>query len=784
MCILVAIALANMPAILHLVTSNPLHLDAYLRSPQNGLLPGLPYIDPNAGYTAQALGHLSAVDWLHGHVPWWNPFEGIGAPLAGEMQSGAFFPLTVLLLFHDGTLYLQLLLETIAGWSTYALVRRLGVGRCISSAAGVAFALCGTFAWFAHAPVRPIAFLPLCLIGIDRAIEAAREQRTGGWQLLAMALALSILAGFPETTFINGLFVLWWAILRLSGPARVVWKPAVGKLVLGFAVGIALAAPLIIAFVDYLGNANTGSHGEGFANVSLPRAGLAQLVLPYGLGPIFGLSSGHGIDTIQSLWASTGGFLSATLIAGGIVGLIGRRERGLRLGLAAWVALFLMRTFGVPAVLHLFALAPGTRLIAFFRYADPSWEFAVVALAALGLDDIARSATRRRVLVSSAALTGLVVVWAAASAWPVVRNAIVNPAGLTTRPWVYLIGSLAFAVGALVCLALGGWWAGLSPSDSFLRSPTVTRIERIRRRGRVVMAGVVMGESVMLLGFTYLSAPTPRSLQLGSVKWLQTHLGTYRFITLGPIQPDYGSYFGIAQANVNDLPLPETYNTYIHAHLDPNSPQGVFTGGARIDPSKLTPAEELNVNLANYEALGIRYVVEKSTGSDLQGRAYPAAGSPPWPAGPRRVYRDQFAEVWELPSALSLYSIKADISTVKADGSAPSCIVAGSGWNYVTVRCPAPSTVTRRVQYIPGWTARANGQPILVQKSQGGTTGLFQELTVPPGMTVIRFAYVPPYEAAGALVAGTALIILFASIVVPAIRNQRRSRNTGVARSE
>ena len=61
------------------------------------------------------------------------------------------------------------------------------------------------------------------------------------------------------------------------------------------------------------------------------------------------------------------------------------------------------------------------------------------------------------------------------------------------------------------------------------------------------MAGALGVESVLLLFFTYLSAPPPTALSTGAVHWLQVHLGTSRFLTLGPIQPNYGSYFGIAQ---------------------------------------------------------------------------------------------------------------------------------------------------------------------------------------------------------------------------------------------
>ncbi|MEA2567706.1 MAG: hypothetical protein QOD49_2883, partial [Actinomycetota bacterium] len=60
------------------------------------LFPGDYTIDPNDGFTSQALGHLAAMEWLHGHVPYWNHYEGVGTPLAGEMQSAAMFPLVLL----------------------------------------------------------------------------------------------------------------------------------------------------------------------------------------------------------------------------------------------------------------------------------------------------------------------------------------------------------------------------------------------------------------------------------------------------------------------------------------------------------------------------------------------------------------------------------------------------------------------------------------------------------------------------------------------------------------
>jgi hypothetical protein len=46
-------------------------------------------IDPNNGFISQAASHRAVLDWLHFRLPWWNPSEGTGTPLAGGMQSAA-----------------------------------------------------------------------------------------------------------------------------------------------------------------------------------------------------------------------------------------------------------------------------------------------------------------------------------------------------------------------------------------------------------------------------------------------------------------------------------------------------------------------------------------------------------------------------------------------------------------------------------------------------------------------------------------------------------------------
>jgi hypothetical protein len=244
-------------------------------------------------------------------------------------------------------------------------------------------------------------------------------------------------------------------------------------------------------------------------------------------------------------------------------------------------------------------------------------------------------------------------------------------------------------------------------------------------------------------------------VQVGSAAWLQRHIGASRFVTLGPIAPNYGSYYGIAEANDNDLPLPKAYDDYIVTHLDPNSPPSLFTGTTQTNTSGPTPAQELATHLYYYEAVGVRYVVEDPNGLDVEGQPFPPIGSPPWPRGPRLVYHDTQAEIWQLPSAAPVFGVVSG-----------SCTVTGSGWDLATVHCRHRSVLLRRVLYMPGWTATEHGRAVTVREDPSGPPGLLQEVPVPAGNTTLRFNYLPPHEWPAGAAAALALLLLSGSFVV------------------
>ena len=99
--IVLVVLLANGMYVFGLANSDPISLTAGISHHLCRLTCGRPAIDPNVGFVTQTLGHEAAMDILHGHFPWWTYTQGLGQPLAGEMQSGALFPLTLLFAFSS-----------------------------------------------------------------------------------------------------------------------------------------------------------------------------------------------------------------------------------------------------------------------------------------------------------------------------------------------------------------------------------------------------------------------------------------------------------------------------------------------------------------------------------------------------------------------------------------------------------------------------------------------------------------------------------------------------------
>jgi len=719
-----AVALANALYLSGTVDPNPLYQQSGLATRlQPGWLPGLDTIDPNAGFNSQALGRRAVLEWLRGRVPWWNAYEGIGAPLAGGMNSAALFPLVALMGFPSGQVTFFAVLETVAGIATYLLLLRLSVSRAPALAGGIAFALNGTFAWFRYVASNPIAFLPLLLLGLERACEAADRERRSGFGLVAVALALSLYAGFPETAFLDGLLAVTWVIARAASLRGASRTRFLAKVAGGGVTGVLLAAPIVVPFLDYLVYADIGGHTGAFANVHLQTEALPMLLLPYVYGPIFGFTAYDRTSTLTSVWSNVGGYLTTSVATLALIGMLGRRLRPLRVGLVLWIAVALGKTYGITAATLLLNLVPGVSVTAFYRYVWPSLTMAVVVLASLGFEDIVTGEARRWKVAVAVGLAALVTAAFRIGAIPELARLVGAPHrhawALASTAWA---GALVVAVGTAALLLRGG-----------LRTALITSL--------------VMLDATTLLIVPELSAPRAATLDVAPVTFLRSHVGTSRFYTLGPIQPNYGSYFGIASINVNDTPIPRAWSSYIVDKLDPGAVPLIFTGTRPQDPrTRPAAAEAFLEHLASYQEVAVKYVVAPA------GFTFPKT---PVSESLRLVFSDAVATIFELPHPRPYF-----------EASVGECTLEPAGRERVRTSCPRAFTLVRRELFMPGWKAFADGETLRVEK--GGE--LFQAVEIPAGTHVVRYRYAPPYFGA--------MLLAFASGVLVLVFAEARRRRT------
>ncbi len=248
---------------------------------------------------------------------------------------------------------------------------------------------------------------------------------------------------------------------------------------------------------------------------------------------------------------------------------------------------------------------------------------------------------------------------------------------------------------------------------------------------RIGIGAILVVDAVAMFMVPQLSAPSAIPVNTGVTTYLQQHAGLSRYVTLGPISPNYGSYFTIYAANDHDLPLPQAWANYVHTHLETNERPQQFDGATRLNPNGPTALQEFKKHLASYELVGVRYFVTSST--------FPKGVVPG-----RRVFHNRYDSVWKLPSATPFY--------YTVDGS---CSLTHQTVDTVRASCPHPTTLVRSEMDLPGWSVTVNGvaQPIDHSGPQ------FMKVTLPAGTNELTFNYLPPHMKTGALLALFGLVL-------------------------
>jgi hypothetical protein len=536
---------------------------------------------------------------MHGRLPVWNYFEGLGQPLVGEAQSAALFPATSLLLLPGGQTIEHAILQIIGGLGVFRLLRALQFRNSTCTVIAVAFEFCSLFVWLKNAMINPIGFLIWLLVFSLRLIKAKPDE---AWQANAVGMGLaagfSVLGGFPETVLIFSVFLLAWILFyaaqtRLDAHALI---RLAARLAIALVIAILVGSPLLIGLGAFLPFAIAGGHldpGNGHAHLSWQTA--LKYLLPYLTGPIFGFP-------VEDETGSIGGYTGIALVLLACLGLLAARRQSERLFWAAAAALCLAASHGVPLIQQAVMTIPGLGLTAFYRQADVVWILCLMLLAAHGLDSLRIMSRRRMALaVCSFAIIAASLVVAAPDArtrWAAMPD---------VQYWLIV----SFGLGALIFLA--------TTAATFARRPGI-------------VASLLLGETALLFLLPILSLPTVSRTDWGFIDFLRHNAGAGRVVNFSTnvIQPNFGSALGIRQLNYNDLPVPAATAAYIHDKLDPMYPDTstIYIPDYPQNGDDARRSTYMAAHIQDYRAAGVKYVLAAPDGFGIASSTQTGTNKP------------------------------------------------------------------------------------------------------------------------------------------------------------
>lgn len=201
---------------------------------------------------------LSAGVW-----PFWNPLNGMGAPLLANYQLALYYPPGWLLFAFQAAggapcmaWGYTLLLAAHLAWGGYGMARlsrRLGLGELAQVVAGLAFSLSGYLVARAgfFSMIWSAAWLPWLILSVEQITGASR--RVGWVGILALCAGMQLLSGHAQLTWYSLLFTGCWALV--AGWNHRGWKgmlSVAGWTAAGMLAGAGLAAVQLIPTYELL----------------------------------------------------------------------------------------------------------------------------------------------------------------------------------------------------------------------------------------------------------------------------------------------------------------------------------------------------------------------------------------------------------------------------------------------------------------------------------------------------------------------------------------------------
>lgn len=404
-------------------------------SPANPLLGDITFLfHPSVIYGAEEI--------RAGRFPLWNPHVFGGVPFFANPQTALLFPLTALAYVLPEALALTLmsvLKLSVAGVGMYWFLRRMSVERLPALLAAETFAFNALLiTWLQWTNSSPVALLPVLFAMTEVVRDRGGPRPVAG---LALTVAVSIFAGYPQRV-VYGLAVLAvWAVYRAWSAPR----PAgfLARWVAGVALGLLLSAVQLLPFVEYArASAVLAYRTEWMLYFPLPFRSAVALLMPY----FFGSPTGKdfwGPANFNEISLSVG-ILPGLVIP---VALLCAWSRPGTKYFTALAALSAAAIYGAPVAGLMIASLPPLATTIIVRTAD-LFVFSLSVLCGFGLDAIlkGRPASRRAaslvVRLAFAAL-GLTALGFVASYYALATRALMWVPLWAQYPWFLLLLTLA-----------------------------------------------------------------------------------------------------------------------------------------------------------------------------------------------------------------------------------------------------------------------------------------------------------------------------------------------------
>ncbi len=407
------------------------------------------------GYMTEPWFKLIGKQYVHEkNPPLWNPYQAYGMPLAANMESQPFYPLTALLSLHltPRTYNWYILLRLfVAGFGMY-LFLRFFVSFLPAIGGGVAAMLAGYYIFFITMQQTSVeVILPGALLAGEWLLRKADFLSV---VYFSLAIWLVMVGGMPESAFLLLVFLYGYVVTRvLFDPGlRRGWMRRGIHLAAASIAGLLLSAILLLPFYEFL-PLSFDMHQPG--NVGGAISGLAydrfdSSLVSYLFPLLFGPAANSEFAGMRNYFGVIGLFLGIVSVAA----LWTRRGRDRHLAFltifsTASIILVLLKRYGFTPVNAIGAL-PLFRLITFTKYEELIISAAAAILCAIGLERIARQHINVKQAISLLIATFVIVLCGFLWAFPHAR------AGITTSRIFTHLSNWSIGVAAFVLFALAG----------------------------------------------------------------------------------------------------------------------------------------------------------------------------------------------------------------------------------------------------------------------------------------------------------------------------------------